>query len=187
MSRVWSHADALKRAVLKGTALDVEDVLSESRNGFTPKELENALVDAVILKKDTTKAKLLLNAGANPRPAFSWLRAWYENYETDYGPRIGPELGLYHLLRLYMQPARQMFPVQSTDDDRGLLEAVAKRYPNQETLMRWRAKGRKAPRHSATSFVVGKRMRGLDGRTWVVVKTVKSKRWRVYRKPAAKK
>lgn len=49
--------------------------------------------------------------------------------------------------------------------------------PPAAALMRWSSKRRRAPRHSATSFALGKTMRGLDGKSWKVVAAGKSRRW----------
>lgn len=38
-------------------------------------------------------------------------------------------------------------------------------------------RGRKAPAVSATTFPIGKRMKGLDGSMWVVKRTTISRRW----------
>lgn len=59
----------------------------------------------------------------------------------------------------------------------GLRNGAAGHYSSAAALMRWSSKRRRAPRHSATSFQVGKRMRGLDGRLWRVVVAGKSRRW----------
>ncbi len=63
-------------------------------------------------------------------------------------------------------------------NDQAYLSSIADSYKHLPgALMRRNAKNRKAPRHSATSFVIGKSMRGLDGKQWKVVAAGKSRRW----------
>ena len=43
--------------------------------------------------------------------------------------------------------------------------------------------GRKGPKESATKFSVGTKKKGLDGNTWIIIKSKNGvKRWKIYNK-----